>query len=167
MFLMSQSLPKPALKYPPQLDTGKRALRMRGLTRTVGQKCGDLCSVSIMLVDDNPFNLIPLEGMIEHSLGLKTVKFLNGFDAISCFQRRLLSKCCGRHFKLILTDIQMPQIDGFRLANTIKSIENVWLKVLLQPEDSRQSKAKRVTIIAITASDKESVEESARKAGMK
>ena len=58
-----------------------------------------------MLVDDNPFNLIPLEGMLSNILGISTVSFENGFEAISCFQKRLLSKCCSNSFKLILTDI--------------------------------------------------------------
>ena len=44
----------------------------------------------VMLVDDNPFNLIPLEGILNENLGIQTVAFENGFEAISCFQKRLL-----------------------------------------------------------------------------
>ena len=110
-----------------------------------------------MLVDDNPFNLIPLESMLA-TLGIDTVSFENGFEAISCFQKRLLAKCCSRHFKLILTDIQMPVVDGFKLASAIKSIENVWHKELSTPDDIREPKAKRsVPIVAITASDIDTV----------
>ena len=62
----------------------------------------------------------------------------------------------------------MPTIDGLKLANMIKSIENVWHKELTKPEDIRLLKAQQsVPIIAITASDIESIEESARKVGIK
>ena len=67
--------------------------------------CNELCGADVMLVDDVLFNLIPLEGMLEFSFKVTSIKFVRGLDAIEAYQRRLLSKCCSRHFKLVLTDI--------------------------------------------------------------
>jgi hypothetical protein len=47
------------------------------------------------MVDDVPFNLVPLEGMIEGSLQIKCVQFIHGFEAVSAFQQKLLAKCCN------------------------------------------------------------------------
>lgn len=41
-----------------------------------------------MLIDDAPFNLIPLEGMLQ-AKNILTANFNNGSEAISCFQQRL------------------------------------------------------------------------------
>jgi hypothetical protein len=38
-----------------------------------------------MLVDDAPFNLIPLEEMLKENFGITSVQFTRGFDAVSCF----------------------------------------------------------------------------------
>jgi len=46
--------------------------------------CSDLCTQTIMLIDDAPFNLIPLEGMLE-SKSIFSAKFNNGKDAVRCF----------------------------------------------------------------------------------
>lgn len=149
------------LKYPAKLDVGKKAFRFQQIQKTQKlfyQQCTDFCLPTVMLVDDNPFNLIPLEGILNQNLGISSVSFENGFDAISCFQRRLLAKCCNRHFKLILTDIQMPQIDGFKLTTLIKSIESIWHPEFKKLNDMREAKALNpVPIVAITANDIDSI----------
>ncbi len=123
-------------------------------------QCTELCKATILLVDDTAFNLIPLDGMLQQTFGITSVQFTSGFEAISCFQKKLLSKCCKSHFKLILTDIQMPQMDGFKLSTMIKSIENVWHGEIKKPGDIRRFKAqKKCPIVAITASDLDSVME--------
>jgi hypothetical protein len=41
-------------------------------------QCGDMCEAQILLVDDNSFNLIPLQGMLEGLLDIKTEQFTDG-----------------------------------------------------------------------------------------
>lgn len=51
--------------------------------------------------------------MLKTSFGIESTCFNNGKDAINCFKERLRNKCCPSVFKLVLTDIQMPEIDGY------------------------------------------------------
>jgi CheY-like chemotaxis protein len=61
----------------------------------------------------------------------------------------------------------MPLVDGFMLANAIKSIEKIWFKELTEPDDIRRFKTKkRCPVVAITASDPKQVIEEATKAGI-
>src|SRR5262249_1139721 len=70
--------------------------------------------VNILLVDDNPSNLLALEAILE-SLGQNLVKARSGRDAL----RRLL----GDDFALILMDVQMPDMDGLETAALIRERE--------------------------------------------
>lgn len=46
----------------------------------------------------------------------------------------------------------MPDINGFKVAETIRSIEKVWHAVMKDPNDVRNVKAKKpCPIVAITA----------------
>ncbi len=70
--------------------------------------------VNILLVDDRPENLLALEAILE-PLGQTLVRAQSGADAL----RALLD----RDFAVILLDVQMPGINGFETAETIKSRE--------------------------------------------
>src|SRR5690242_2670459 len=68
----------------------------------------------ILLVDDNPQNLLALEvtlGDLDHNL----VKAHSGEEA--------LKKVLEKDFALILLDIQMPGMDGFETARLIRERE--------------------------------------------
>ncbi|HKQ69800.1 MAG TPA: response regulator [Polyangiaceae bacterium] len=65
----------------------------------------------ILTVDDHPANLVALEAVLE-PLGLELVRSSSGEDAL----RQLLT----REFALILLDVQMPGLDGFKTAQLIK-----------------------------------------------
>jgi len=65
----------------------------------------------ILLVDDHPANLIALEAVLE-PLGIELVRSSSGQDAL----RQLLFG----DFALILLDVQMPGLDGFKTAELIK-----------------------------------------------
>jgi PAS domain S-box-containing protein len=66
---------------------------------------------SILVVDDHPSNLVALEAVLD-PLGHDVVKCSSGEEAL----RNLLN----RDFALILLDVQMPGLDGFKTAQLIK-----------------------------------------------
>src|SRR5438445_13700433 len=65
----------------------------------------------ILLVDDNRANLVALEAVLD-PLGHELIKCGSGEEAL----RVLL----GGAFALILLDVQMPGLDGFKTAQLIK-----------------------------------------------
>ncbi|MFL5531133.1 MAG: sensor histidine kinase [Gemmatimonadales bacterium] len=67
--------------------------------------------VNILLVDDQPANLIALEAMLE-DLGQNLVRAESGREAL----KRLLSD----DFAVILLDVKMPEMDGFETAELIR-----------------------------------------------
>ena len=73
------------------------------------------CVSSVLIVDDNIFNLFALETLLMTKRQLHSVRAENGALAIDKFleNRRQSHKCnCGKGFKLILMDINMPVMDG-------------------------------------------------------
>jgi PAS domain S-box-containing protein len=70
--------------------------------------------VSILLVDDQPANLLALDASLRH-LGARLVKAQSGDEAL----RRLLEG----DFALILLDVQMHGLDGFETARLIRGRE--------------------------------------------
>jgi serine phosphatase RsbU (regulator of sigma subunit) len=71
-------------------------------------------TVKILLVDDQPNNLLALEAVLDH-LEYKLVKAHSGEEAL----RRLLRD----DFALILMDVLMPGMDGFETAELIRQRE--------------------------------------------
>ena len=67
--------------------------------------------VNILLVDDQPENLLALEGVLDNP-GYNLIKAYSGMDAL----RHLLKK----NFALILLDVRMPKMDGFETARMIR-----------------------------------------------
>ena len=77
------------------------------------------------------------------SMGYKVDTAVNGKDA--------LAKCQKKKYDVILTDIEMPEMDGYALATEIRRIEN----------DSNNP----IPILAITASEFDLNEERAKSLG--
>jgi PAS domain S-box-containing protein len=86
---------------------------------------------SILVVDDHPANLVALEAVLE-PLGHELVRCSSGEEAL----RYVLT----RDFALILLDVQMPGLDGFKTAQLIKN----------------RQKSRDIPIIFITALSRDS-----------
>ncbi|MDX1428005.1 MAG: ATP-binding protein, partial [Salegentibacter mishustinae] len=71
----------------------------------------DLSGKTALIVDDEPSQL-SLTGELLKSMGMQCDSALNGSDA--------LKKLENREYSLVLTDIQMPEMDGFDLIKNIR-----------------------------------------------
>ena len=69
---------------------------------------------SVLLVDDEPDNLVALTAVLE-PLGRELVQATSGEEAL-----KLL---LGQEFAAILLDVRMPGLDGFETAGLIKQRE--------------------------------------------
>ncbi len=69
---------------------------------------------ALLLVDDNPHNLIALEALLE-PLNVKLLKASSGEEALQLI--------LDNEFAIVLLDIQMPEMDGFEVAELMKKIE--------------------------------------------
>ncbi len=57
--------------------------------------------------------------MLQVEWNIESESFLEGKQAVECFKQSLQKTCCQRMFKLVLTDIQMPEMDGYEVARQI------------------------------------------------
>ncbi len=76
----------------------------------------DLSGMPVLIVDDNRTNRILLREMVT-TWGLVPTIVANGREAIDRFNKAFDS---GTPYRLILLDLQMPELDGFDVAKMIK-----------------------------------------------
>lgn len=101
-------------------------------------------SFSVLLVDDNRVNQF-LGKRILQNLGIKHIELAgNGEDAFYMVQQRA--------FDVLLTDVEMPGMDGYELCRAIRA--------------SEETKNKKIIIIALTANASEDDREKAKAAGI-
>jgi CheY-like chemotaxis protein len=72
-------------------------------------------------VDDNMFNLIPLELILKEMFNITVDKAMNGREAVNLFSNNIQKKCCETRYKLVLMDLQMPIMDGYEATIDIIS----------------------------------------------
>ena len=97
---------------------------------------------NILLVEDNDINLAIMQSQLT-SMGYKVDTAVHGKDALAKFQKR--------KYDVILSDIEMPEMDGYGLAAEIRRIE--------------RDKAHSTPILAITANEFDLNEERAKSLG--
>jgi CheY-like chemotaxis protein len=97
---------------------------------------------NILLVEDNEINLEIMQSQLT-SMGYKVDTAVHGKDALAKFH--------PTKYDVILSDIEMPEMDGYALAVEIRRIEN--------------DQAHRTPILAITASEFDLNEERAKSLG--
>lgn len=63
-----------------------------------------------------------------------------------------MSQCCKSIYKLVLTDIQMPDYDGFTLTELILGTKENWKSALINSHKFGKHKSMTLTnVIAVTA----------------
>ncbi|HKO51332.1 MAG TPA: response regulator [Polyangiaceae bacterium] len=80
----------------------------------VEPKAGGLPPAKILLVDDQPKNLLALNAMLE-PLGQEVIQASSGKEALRFMLRD--------EFALVLLDVQMPVLDGYEVAELIRARE--------------------------------------------
>lgn len=81
--------------------------------------CG--CKATVLLADDNPFNLMPLQCLLQESFGIECDLVENGEMEVNAFIENMQKTCCDLRYRLVLTDLNMPVMDGFDAARLILS----------------------------------------------
>jgi CheY-like chemotaxis protein len=82
----------------------------------------------ILVVDDNIFNVVTLQTILEYSLKIQSDKALNGKEAVEKVLKRAQEDtkdpchCLRRrqNYKLIFMDCNMPIMDGFQATLKIR-----------------------------------------------
>ena len=100
--------------------------------------------VNILLVDDQPANLVALEAMLQ-GLGQHLVRAASGRDAL----KWLLSNDCA----VILLDVKMPEMDGFETAGLIRERDRSRHTPIIFLTAADQSHAQAVRGYAVGAVD--------------
>ena len=70
---------------------------------------------ALLLVDDVPENIYSLRMMIEDSFDVNIFTALSAQEGIEILMKE--------NIDLILTDVQMPEIDGFEFIEYLKNID--------------------------------------------
>lgn len=76
---------------------------------------------TILYIEDNPDNMLLVQRALE-SRGYKLLKAVNGVDGISMAE--------GNMVDLILLDINLPDIDGYEVANRLRKSSKAELAYL-------------------------------------
>ncbi|AYL97825.1 hybrid sensor histidine kinase/response regulator [Mucilaginibacter celer] len=92
-----------------------------------------LQGLRVLIVDDNDTNLFILRTQLEH-WKLKPVTASSAYEALE-----ILEKDSG--FKLLITDMEMPGMDGIGLANEVKAKYN-WLPIVMLSSIGDETRSK-------------------------
>jgi CheY-like chemotaxis protein len=71
-------------------------------------------------VDDNTFNVYSLKMLVEEFFRIRCDVAYSGIEGIKMVNQRF--ELNQKPYKLILTDINMPEMDGLQMARKIKKI---------------------------------------------
>jgi len=115
----------------------------------VSQWSTDVSSPSVIIVDDNPFNLIVAEHLVA-AQGCKVKTALSGKAAIDLVVNTWLK---SEQICLILMDLQMPEMDGYQTTRNLKNL-------------MQNKRIPEIPIVALTANDSEADKRACFESGM-
>ena len=78
---------------------------------------------SVLLVDDNEFARITIVAMLNDLYKVKCDEAEDGVQAVAKYKANMTSKSASDRYKIIITDLKMPNMDGFEEFKAIKELE--------------------------------------------
>lgn len=123
-----------------------------------GSLHGKCCTkATVLLVDDIVFNMIPLE-QIFNTYGLICDKAHDGVQEVEMYYQNMKKTCCDVRYRIILTDINMPRMDGIEAAERIFQTQvGLRIEKPMLPE---------IVIVAVTAYDTQQTIDRCEQAGI-
>ena len=106
-----------------------------------------LRGIRALVIDDNATNRLILREMLT-SRGAEVSEAEDGPQGLASLERARLS---GRPFKLVLLDCRMPGMDGFQVAERIKSIGYDGIPLLMLSSDGLKIELARVAKLGLDA----------------
>ena len=104
------------------------------------------CSqATVLLADDLVFNMIPLEQILINTFGLTCDKAKDGLEELNMYLENMNKTCCDVRYRIILTDINMPRMDGIEASQRIFEAQSTLR--------ATKPHLPEVMIVAITAYD--------------
>jgi CheY-like chemotaxis protein/nitrogen-specific signal transduction histidine kinase len=126
--------------------TARFAVQSPALTTLLGLEKTKVCDVPVLIVDDNATNRRILHDMLAH-WGMRPTVVQSGRTALDVLEH---AEGTGQRFPLVLLDAQMPDMDGFTVAERI----------------TYNPRLKGVTILMLSSGDQGNIEARCRQAGV-
>ncbi len=126
--------------------TAQFAVQSPALTTSVGQEKVNVCDLPVLIVDDNATNRRILHDILIH-WGMRPTVFESGGAALNFLEH---AESAGQRFPLVLLDAQMPDMDGFAVAERI----------------TYNPRLKGVTILMLSSGDQGNIEARCRQTGV-
>ena len=121
-------------------------------TPAKGQQANCRCEATILIVDDNPFNLIALEVLLQ-THKFKCDKANGGQEAIDMFKANRTKTCCSSKYQIVLMDLNMPTVDGFQATSKILQFQRAMIdkKMKMIGMTGAKNEAMPAVVAAVTA----------------
>jgi CheY-like chemotaxis protein len=140
--LVRQTEPGGVCRLAIQLPVVPPAIQVDDLTAELDDESGER-HLRVLLVEDSPMSRKLTSTLLEKR-GYSVTAVANGREAVNAFMTGT--------YNLVLMDIQMPQMDGFDAAETIRRLDS--------------GRGRHIPIVALTASDFEMTLDRCLAAGM-
>lgn len=127
----------PILHVPDLLKGVSETGRSRTITSTV-EGDSEILMKSVLIAEDSVTSRMLLKGILE-SAGYRVTTAVDGMDAFSLLQKT--------HFDLVVSDVEMPRMNGFELTTKVRSTEPLAQVpvVLVTGLDSREDRERGIT----------------------
>lgn len=109
----------------PQLIDPQLPITSKGrcISHLVISKVKCKCTGTVLIIDDNQFNLETAKLIIEKNLGLECDLAQDGEEGYMCIEKKAKCLSC-KQYKFVLIDINMPVMNGIDLIKKLRYSES-------------------------------------------